>query len=159
MLNLGFGSFIAAYFKWKYIDQPFRTNHQIISTKKLFLSGIFIIIGFFTFGMAAIATDRFSGRYSKQQLTHYQVVMSHEFTWDDCNFDKCESNHTDKAKIMFFGASLAPSFSTTFSTPFTKFAHSTMAGGPPLMDFYVSNTKSAECSIAHHSISQILIHS
>ena len=163
MLSLGFGSFVAAYFIWKYIEQPFRTNHQIISGKKLLLSGVFIIVGLFAFGIAAIATDGFSGRYSKQQLTHYQVAMSHEFAWNGCNFDECKSNHTDKAKIVLIGdshaASLAPSLSTAFSTPLTKFAWSTMAGCPPLMDFYVSNTQSNECSIAHHSISQFLIHS
>ena len=116
-------------------------------------------MGLFAFGMAEIATNGFSGRYSKQQLTHYQMAMSHEFPWNGCNFDKCKLNHTDKAKIVLIGDSLAPSFSSAFPTPLTKFARSTMAGCPPLMDFYASNIQSNECSIAHHSISQFLIHS
>ena len=160
MLSLGFGSFVAAYFIWKYIEQPFRTNQQIISGKKLLLSGVFIIVGLFAFGMAAIATDGFSGRYSKHQLTQYLEAMAHELTWHGCNFDKCDSKHTSKAKIVLIGdshaASLAPSLSNAFSSPITKFKWRTNPGCPPLIGFYASNTHSNQCSRQNHELINLL---
>jgi peptidoglycan/LPS O-acetylase OafA/YrhL len=163
MVTIGFGSFVAAYFIWKFIEQPFRTNQQIISGKKLLLLAVCIIVGLFAFGMAAIATDGFSGRYSKHQLTRYQEAMAHEFEWYGCNFDKCDSKHASKAKIVLIGdshaANIAPSLSAAFSTPLTKFAWRTNAGCPPLMGFYVSKTQSNQCSSTNHSISQLLIQS
>jgi peptidoglycan/LPS O-acetylase OafA/YrhL len=163
MATIVFGSFVAAYFIWKFIEQPFRTNKQIISGKKLLLLAVCIIVGLFTFGMAAIATDGFSGRYSKHQLAQYQQAMAHEFEWNGCNLDKCDSKHTRKAKIVLIGdshaTSIAPSLSAAFSTPLTKFAWRTNGGCPPLMDFYVSNTQSNQCSSANHKISQLLIQS
>ena len=149
MVALGLASFVAAYFIWKYVEQPFRkSTSPEPQAKKLLILGTCIVIAFFAFGMAAILTDGFTSRYNKQQLANYNAATNTNFKWQGCNFDSCTSNFS--ADIVLIGdshaASLAPSLSTAFSSSLETFEWHTNPNCPPLMDFYVSNTQSDQCS-------------
>lgn len=149
MLGLGAISFAAAYYIWKYIEQPFRRSSSAASGKKHCLLGLTILIGFFAFGMGTIITDGFTGRYKQHELAQYKAAAQHNFQWKGCNYPACSTTDLT-AKIVLTGdshaASIAPSLSAAFSTPLTSFEWRTHPGCPPLIGFYVSNTHSNQCS-------------
>lgn len=158
IVALGLVSFVAAYFIWKYIEQPFRRSANPTSGKKLLTLGSTILIAFFAFGMLGIITDGFSGRYNNQQLAQYQTAAVHNFEWQGCNFNVCTNNIT--ADIVLIGdshaASLAPSLSAAFDSSKKKFEWRTNPGCPPLIGFYVSNTQSDQCSRNNEAINALL---
>tara|TARA_B110000902_G_scaffold253909_1_gene317150 strand:- start:1225 stop:3192 length:1968 start_codon:yes stop_codon:yes gene_type:complete len=149
MLGLCLMSFGCAYYIWKYIEQPFRKKSSETSNKKHFVLSLVILFAFFAFGMAAIVTDGFIGRYKQHELAQYEAATENIFEWQGCNYWACAEKELT-AEIVLIGdshaASIAPNLSAAFLNPLTKFEWRTLPGCPPLVGFYVSNTHSTKCS-------------
>jgi len=158
MITLSLVSFVAAYFMWKHIEPPFRSKTNPAQSKKLLILGLTILITFFSFGMAGIATDGFSYRYGKHQLEEYNAASKGNLIWQGCNYGSCTNNIT--ASIVLTGDSHAagagPSLSASFSSTLETFEWRTNPGCPTLIGFAAFNGQPDQCSRKNKAISALL---
>ncbi len=102
MLALIFVTFLLAYFSWKYIEKPFRSN-LFLSTKTIFLASFISIFIFIFFGSIGYFKNGLEYRFERNHLSGF-ITNEKFFSEINKNFLPCEQEYIARSNKQIKGS-------------------------------------------------------